>query len=104
VRLRIRRRGGLAGVALCADLDTAEFGSQTAARVDEAVSRLLSTTGTATTPKPDAFEYEITVPGRGDPVLVGEHEMPSELEPLIEKLSQVGRIEASRRSGPTELK
>jgi hypothetical protein len=102
VRLQIRRRGGLAGVALRADLDTAEFGSETAARVDQAVARLLGSAGAAPpTPKPDAFEYEITVPDRGDSVVVGEHEMPSDLEPLIEKLSKVGHIEASRRSRPT---
>jgi hypothetical protein len=97
VRIQIRRRGGLAGIALCADLDTAELGSQTAARVEDAVARLAATTGAAPTPHPDAFEYEITVPGRCDSVLVGEHELPSDLEPLIQKLSKVGHVEAPRQ-------
>jgi hypothetical protein len=68
--------------------------------VDDAVGRLLATAGTAPTPHPDAFEYEITVPARGASVLVGEHELPSDLEPLIEKLSKVGQVEATRRSRP----
>jgi len=101
VRVQIRRRGGLAGIALRADLDTAELGSQTATRVDEAVARLLTKTASAPTPLPDAFEYEITVPGRGDSVVVGEHELPSDLEPLVEKLAKVGDVEPPRRRRPT---
>jgi hypothetical protein len=97
VRIQVRRRGGLAGIALCADLDTAELGVQTAARVENAVAQLLATTATSPTPKPDAFEYEITVPGSGDSVLVAEDELPTDLEPLIQKLSEVGHVEASRQ-------
>jgi hypothetical protein len=73
------------------------LGGQTAARVENAVARLLATTGTSPTPKPDAFVYEITVPGSGDSVLVAEHELPSGLEPLIQKLSEVGHVEAPRQ-------
>jgi hypothetical protein len=97
VRIQIRRRGGLAGIALCGEIDTAELGSQTAARVEEAVARLLATAGSSPIPKPDAFEYEITVPRSGDSVLVAEDELPTDLEPLIQKLSEVGHIEASRQ-------
>lgn len=97
MRIQIRRRGGLAGIALCADLDTAELGVQTAVRVENAVVRLLATTATSPTPKPDAFEYEIAVPGSGDSVLVAEEELPTDLEPLIQKLSEVGHVEASRQ-------
>jgi hypothetical protein len=96
MRVQIRRRGGLAGVALRADLDTSELDRETAAHVEGAIARLLNTGGTVPAPQPDAFEYEITVPDRGDSVLVGEREMPSDLEPLIEKLSKVGHVEAAR--------
>ena len=93
VIVQIRRRGGLAGVTLRADFDTAELGSQTAGRVEDAVGRLLKGPRTASTPRPDAFEYEITVPGHGAPVVVGEHDLPSDLEPLIERLPKVGQVE-----------
>jgi hypothetical protein len=97
VRIRIRRRGGLAGIPLCADVDTAELGSQSAARVEAAVSKLLATRGTVPPPHPDAFEYEIAVPDRDDSVLVGEDELPSDLEPLLSKLAKVGHLEPTRR-------
>jgi hypothetical protein len=97
VRIQIQRRGGLAGIALCAVVDTAELGSQTAARVEDAVSKLLASRGTVPTPHPDAFEYEITVPDGGDSVLIGEDELPSDLEPLISKLAKVGHVEPTRR-------
>jgi hypothetical protein len=97
VRIQIRRRGGFAGIALYAELDTAELGGQTAARVEDAVARLLASAGTPPTPKPDAFEYEITVPGSGESVSVAEHEVPSDLEPLIQKLSEAGHVEARRQ-------
>ena len=58
---------------------------------------LLAGAGTSSTPKPDAFEYEITVPGSGDSVSVAEHELPSDLEPLIQKLSKAGHVEAPRQ-------
>jgi hypothetical protein len=99
MRIQIKRRGGLAGVTLRADLDTAELGSQTGAHVEEAVARLLTGTEAARTPHPDAFEYEITIPSRGDSVSVGEHELPRELEPLVEHLSKVGHLDRSR--GPS---
>ncbi len=101
MRIQIRRRGGLAGIALRADLDTAELGGQTASRVDKAVARLFTETVSVSAPLPDAFEYEITVPGRGDSVVVGEHELPSDLEPLVEKLAKVGDVEPARRRRPT---
>jgi Emfourin len=97
LRIQIRRRGGLAGIALRADLDTSELDSETAARVEAAIARLWSATATVPTPQPDAFEYEITLPDHGAPVVVGEHELPSDLEPLIEKFSKVGQVEQPRR-------
>ncbi len=97
MRVQIRRRGGLAGVALRADLDTSELDDESAARVNGAIAQLRSTTRTAPTPQPEAFEYEITVPDRGEPILVGEHEVPNDLRPLIEQLSKTGRVETPRR-------
>jgi hypothetical protein len=92
MRVRIRRRGGLAGVTLRADVDTSELDSATAARVEGALTRL-TTTGPVSTPHPDAFEYEIGIPERGQTVAFGEHNVPAELQPLVELVSRVGSPE-----------
>jgi hypothetical protein len=97
--VQIKRRGGLAGVTLHADVDTAELGEPTAAKVDDALARLPTGTGSTAgahpdAPRhPDAFRYEITIPGRAEPVSVHEHDLPSELEPLIKLVPKVGRVE-----------
>jgi hypothetical protein len=48
---------------------------------------------------PDAFQYEISVPESGRSVVVGEHELPSELDPLRQRLSQGGQAEPPSRQG-----
>jgi hypothetical protein len=93
MRIRIRRRGGLAGVTLRTDMDTAELDGATAARVERALTRLLTTAGPGSTPHPDAFEYEIAIPDRGETVSLGEHDVPPELQPLVELVSRVGSPE-----------
>jgi hypothetical protein len=93
MRIRIRRRGGLAGVTLRADVDTADLDSAAAARVEGALTRLLTTAGPVSTPHPDAFEYEIGMPDRGETVSFGEHDVPADLQPLVELVSRVGSPE-----------
>ncbi|MDQ6816114.1 MAG: hypothetical protein M3018_01740 [Actinomycetota bacterium] len=93
MRIRIRRRGGLAGVTLRADVDTAELESATAARVEGALARLLTTAGPVSTPHPDAFEYEIGIPDRGEAVSFGEHDVPADLQPLVELVARDGSPE-----------
>ena len=96
MRVKIKRRGGLAGVALAAELDTAELGEDPARRVDAAIVRLLSSRTAARMPHPDAFDYEIVVAGRDEAIRLGENELPSDLEPLLVALSKHGSIERSR--------
>jgi hypothetical protein len=93
MRIRIRRRGGLAGVTLRAEMDTTELDSATAARVERALTGLLATAGPVSTPHPDAFEYEIEIPDRGETVWLGEHDVPAELQPLVELVSRAGSPE-----------
>jgi Emfourin len=97
MRIQITRRGGLAGVVLRAEIETSDMEAESARRVETTVPNVLREGATARTPHPDAFEYEISVPGEGV-VKLGEHQIPGDLEPLLVELARVGRIESSRSS------
>jgi len=94
VRLKIRRLGGIAGVALQAQFDTAELSAGEASRVEGAV-RALAGRAPSGPPLPDTFRYEITRLENPDsaPVLLDERDVPPELEGLIERVSESGEIE-----------
>ena len=98
MRIQIKRRGGLAGVTLRADLVTADLDPDTAARVETAIGSLFEKAPTATPPRPDMLEYEIHAPARGESVVVAEDDLPDELRPLVEMLSKVGTIERAQRT------
>jgi hypothetical protein len=94
VRLRIRRLGGLAGVTLQAQLDTAELPPGQAAEVEQAI-RALAGKAPAGPPHPDGFRYEIT-PLEGAEraaVLVDQGEVPPAIKVLIEAVAEAGQIE-----------
>jgi hypothetical protein len=97
VLLRIRRLGGIAGVTLRSHLDTAELPPAEATGVERAV-RDRAGRAPAAPPRPDAFRYEIKpLDERGlDPVVLDEHEVPPELQGLIESVSRSGEIEEGR--------
>jgi hypothetical protein len=95
VRIQIRRRGGVAGVTLRADLTTSDLDGKTSARVEKAIARLVDTPPTPSAPHPDMFEYEIILPARDVSVSVAERDMPDELTPLVEMLSRTGTIESA---------
>jgi hypothetical protein len=97
MRIRIRRRGGIAGVTLRAEVDTAELDSATAARVEAALARLPCTAGSVSARHPDAFEYEIGLPDQGEAVSLGEHDVPPDLQPLVELVTRVGTPEQRGR-------
>ena len=97
MRIQITRRGGLAGVALSAELDTETLDSGTAARVEDVIERLVANGGARPAPAhPDAFEYEIRLPGHERSVTVGESELPNELRPLLRELSRRGKVGSPR--------
>lgn len=95
MRLRIRRLGGIAGVTLRIQLDTAELPADQASKVEGAL-RGLAGHPPAEPPRPDGFRYEITPLGEGDldPVVIGEQEMPPELKGLAEAVAKSGEIES----------
>jgi hypothetical protein len=99
VQAQIKRRGGLAGVTLGAEVSTSDLDDETQARVEKALARLIDAPATTSAPQPDRFYYEITVPERRATVTVPEQELPDDLRPLIEMASRRGMIESGRK-GP----
>jgi hypothetical protein len=88
------RHGGLAGVRVSAELDTDTFDDDAAARIEEAIERLLANgpPPEEAPPHPDAFAYEITLPDRQQSVSVGESALPSDLRPVVRELTAKGRL------------
>ena len=101
VQLIIRRLGGIAGVTLQTQLDTAELPAGQAPQVEGAFHALAGQTPPEP-PRPDAFRYEITRLDDPDSasVLIDEHRVPPELEGLIERVAESGEIERRGRPGP----
>lgn len=98
MRLQIRRSGGIAGVRLRTELDTAELPDEQGARIEDAV-RGLSGHSPAEPPHPDAFRYEIAQveDPESPPVSIYEHELPPELKDLVERAARSGEIEGPGR-------
>ncbi len=94
MRLQVTRRGGFAGVALHAALDTAQLSAVDATRAEAALRELpwdrLPTEPTGA----DRFRYElVTVEGDHERhVELGETEIPDTLRPLVELLPDHGQI------------
>jgi hypothetical protein len=97
VRLQIRRLGGIAGVRLRTELDTAKLPAEQANRVEGAVRGLAERPPSAP-PHPDAFRYEITqLEDPDSPVVsIEESNVPPDLTGLIEHLDRTGEIEGRK--------
>jgi hypothetical protein len=97
VKVRIRRRGGIAGnVTLGAELDTAELPPDRAEPLDAALGRLPWGAPPPAPAHPDAFRYELSLPddaGRGRAVL-GEDDVGDDaFGPLLDRLRSAGTLE-----------
>ena len=73
------RRGGLAGLAMAAELD-----------VDEPAARVLEQLESTGPPHPDGFEYRFELPD-GRVVTVPEQDLPRELDPLLDEFAKKGK-------------
>ena len=91
VRVQVKRKGGLAGLTLAADLDTKELGPEEAPRVERSLEQLLAQDQPAGPPHPDGFEYHFELPDRGS-VAVPEHELPEELRPLLDEFAKKSKM------------
>ncbi len=100
MRLRIRRLGGIAGIALQAELDTDDLPAAEASGVEQALGRLRGAAPSGP-PQPDAFRYEITPldDPAAAPVVLDQRDVPAELKGLVE---EVGRSGEPRRRDPTD--
>lgn len=93
MKVSIRRRGGFAGnIAVVGELETAELPEAQGRALESAVERLPWGRPPAPPPHPDAFRYEVALPGdpgRGTAVL-GEQDLDGglgeDLAPLLERL------------------
>jgi hypothetical protein len=83
MHIQVVRRGGIAGVTLRGEADSAELAG---AGVDaEELLRSLPSGGTASPGRPDRFRYEITVTdgGRSRTSHFNEDELPESLRPVV---------------------
>jgi hypothetical protein len=99
MRVYVTRRGGLAGVALHAALDTAQLSAVEATRAEAALrdlpwGRLPAAPGGPAPGGADRFRYEVRTAEGGHQrhVELGETEIPDALRPLIELLANQGHL------------
>jgi hypothetical protein len=76
VRVRVTRRGGLAGLTLSAELE-----------IGDAAARALEQLEPGGLPNPDGFEYRFDLP-HGRVVTAPEQALPRELDPLLDEFAE----------------
>jgi hypothetical protein len=82
MRVRVVRRGGLAGVALSGDAETSELPMPAAAAAEAALSSFSAGKAAGAPSHPDAFAYEVSFDGRS--VTLDESEISDDLRPIID--------------------
>jgi hypothetical protein len=83
MHVRVTRRGGLTGIPLRGELETTELPSEQARLAEAALVELPLTTEARPPTHPDAFQYDIELPG-GHVLTVDESELSDVLQPLIQ--------------------
>jgi len=94
MRVDMTRRGGFAGVALHAALDTAQLADPDASRVEAALRDLPWDRSSSGPIEADRFRYEMVTVERDHQrrVVLGESEIPDALRPLLALLADHGQI------------
>lgn len=94
MRVQVTRRGGVAGIALRATIDTTELPEDAAARVESALRGLPWGRPPPKPGLPDRFSYEFAMVEEGDDrsVVLGELELPAGLRPVLDLLAQHGQV------------
>jgi hypothetical protein len=101
-QLRLRRTGGIAGIATEASLDTAELEPSEAQRLLDALDAAEDARTRAPEPPagpPDAFRYELEVRRGGDSRTLAftDADRPEQLAPVIDALAARARPAPRRR-------
>lgn len=87
MRIRVTRRGGLAGIPLRGEVDTAELPTDEARVAEDALHLLPDAGAVASLPHPDGFQYELAYSptgGAARSTLINEGDVPDGLRPLIQ--------------------
>lgn len=92
--MRVKRTGGIAGVAMRGELDTGRLPAEQAADVEAAVRDLAGHTPDGP-PPPDGFRYEITPLGEHAglaPIVVDERQLPQPLREPVAEAARSGEV------------
>jgi hypothetical protein len=87
MRIRVTRRGGLAGIPLHGEIDTSELPPEQARLAEDALHALPETAADTPPRHPDGFQYEIAFSPADGParsMLIDEADVPDGLRPVIE--------------------
>jgi len=87
MRVRVIRRGGLAGIAMRGEIETTELPPHQAQLAEEALHGLPADAPPAAPQHPDGFQYEIAFSppgGASRTTLIDEAEVSEALRPVIE--------------------
>ena len=93
MRIQVVRRGGIAGVTLRGETDSAELAG-TGGDAEELLRSLPSGQGTSPG-RPDRFRYEITVTdgGQSQTAHFNEDELPKSLRPVVDAALARGTLD-----------
>ena len=87
MQIRVTRRGGIAGIPLRGEIDTAELPPDEARLAEEALDALPETESDAPAHHPDGFQYELafsSYQGAARSRMIDETDVPDGLRPVID--------------------
>src|SRR5712691_436726 len=94
-RVRVVRRGGLAGIPLRGEVDTAEFSGDQAKTIESTLHGLPFDKPPAPPRHPDGFQYALEFPdasGESRSVTLDESEIAENLRPVIQTAMERGTL------------
>ena len=95
MRVRVVRRGGLAGVPLRGEVDTAEFSGDQAKTIESILHGLPFDKPPAAPRHPDGFQYVLEFPdasGQSRSITLDESEVGDDLRPVVQKAMERGTL------------
>ena len=95
MEVRVVRRGGFAGIAMTATLDTSDLADDEASGAEAALAELDAEAPAPEPPYPDAFQYEIATEQEGTArsVVLNEGDVPDALRPLLDEAMKRAEVE-----------
>ena len=95
MRVRVVRHGGLAGIQLRGEVDTAELPADQARAAEDRLQNLPTDKPAAPPSHPDGFQYALEFSGAGGEsrtVTLDEAEIGDDLRPLVQAAMQRGTL------------